>query len=543
MAPPFHSYDRGSSRRGVWTHWVPLAVTLSVATVGLAAWVWSQRRDDQGDLDESGLDYENADYGDNPPYGATTRDGAPAGSAHCDDKTSAPGPVAPDDASGSGWGARVLRRTPSPQQLLDSTGKTVAAGVAAAGAAFGKALASIREEDKAYPGNNPWSEEADAKRERPPPGAWNKRRKAVAIVVSADSNAPQDEEGAASHEHASILSHIPRHNDLSTIKLYVLIYAPELKETPLETTASNLPPVSLSSSFSNIGHDQAQSPDAEAKASPPASSGGSPMFKAIYSQALRLVDKEAMILPFTTSTGHAHILRHIQPDMVYLQESLGGEDGSVIANLQTWLRHDVVLVVGAESGSGGLADSDSEGGEKNEGGEKWWQRPEKVGRGRGIVVVDGVRMRDSSLEGQPSEGSMQIRQLKAAIARAPPGLQYLPGAVWRPHVHNAATERKASMVTCTASPALDTLVGPWAAAVAQVLTGWRNDDDDNGERRRHTFADDDGRSSPGAARFIPSAPSDSTKQAFSSPAKPPLCDYISPALPRMGPRPPRHASP
>ncbi|PHH79619.1 hypothetical protein CDD80_4224 [Ophiocordyceps camponoti-rufipedis] len=388
MAPPFDSYDRASSRRNVWTHWVPLAITLSVATVGVAAWVWSQRREDDGDLDDPGLDYDNADYyGDNPPYGASTRHVAPARR----DEHETPVPVVP--GAGSGWGARVsdaLRRTPSPQQLFDSTGKTVAAGVAAAGAVVGKALASIREEDKPY-SDNPWSEEADAKKDRGPPAAsWNKKRKAVAIVVSADSHVSHDEDDVGSHEHASILSHIPRHNDFTAIKLYVLIYAPELKDTALETTASNLPAASLSSSFSNIGHDQAQSPEAEAKASPPATSGGSSMFRAIYSQALRLVDREAMILPFTTATGHTHILRHIQPEIVYLQESLSGDNGSVVANLQTWLRHDVVLVVGAESGSGGLADSESE----TEKSDKWWQRPEKVGRGRGIVVVDGVRVHD-----------------------------------------------------------------------------------------------------------------------------------------------------
>jgi hypothetical protein len=79
----------------------------------------------------------------------------------------------------------ALRRTPSPQQFFDSTGKTVAAGVAAAGAVMGKALASIREEDKAYP-ENPWQEEADARKDRGPVSG-DKRRKTVAIVVSADA--------------------------------------------------------------------------------------------------------------------------------------------------------------------------------------------------------------------------------------------------------------------------------------------------------------------------------------------------------------------
>ena len=118
-----------------------------------------------------------------------------------------------------------------------------------------------------------------------------------------------------------------------------------------------------------------------------------PAFNAVYSQALSLVEKESMVLPFTTPNGHAHILRHLQPEVVYLQESLAGENGSVVTNLQTWLRHDVILVVGAESGHGGLADSESEA-EKPSREEKWWQREDRVGRGRGIVVVDSMRVHD-----------------------------------------------------------------------------------------------------------------------------------------------------
>ncbi|PHH90016.1 hypothetical protein CDD83_4700 [Cordyceps sp. RAO-2017] len=376
MSPPYDRYDRGSSRRGVWTHWVPLAVSLTVATAGLAAWIWSQRREEDSDHVDADLDYEDTGYGGDPAHGgATARDAARSmvKPAQDDDQSHGQAP-APGEVSGSGWGARMsgaLRRTPSPQQFLDSTGKTVAAGVAAAGAVVGKALASIREEDKAY-SENPWSEEADAKKDRAP-ATWSKGRKAVAVVVSADARVPLDGTGD-SHEVASILSHIPRHNDLSAIKLYVLIYAPDLKETALETITM-------------------QSPGEDSKNPSAAVPSGNATFKAIYSQALGLVDKETMIIPFTTPTGHVHVLRHIQPEIVYLQESLSGENGSIITNLQTWLRHDVVLVVGAESGSGGLADSESEA-EKSGQGEKWWQKPERVGRGRGIVVVDGMRVHD-----------------------------------------------------------------------------------------------------------------------------------------------------
>ncbi len=103
-------------------------------------------------------------------------------------------------------------------------------------------------------------------------------------MVSADTNAEDiDEDGF--HEHAvspraplsrrepdqfadridtvPTISH-PLQNDFSRIKLFILIYAPGLKESSLDA-AANLPPASLSSSFSNIGHDQAQSPKGDAK--------------------------------------------------------------------------------------------------------------------------------------------------------------------------------------------------------------------------------------------------------------------------------------
>jgi hypothetical protein len=122
-------------------------------------------------------------------------------------------------------------------------------------------------------------------------------------------------------------------------------------------------------------------------------SSGNSAYNAIYSQALTLVDKENMILPFTTPNGHVHILRHLQPEIIYLQESLAGDNGSIVTNIQSWLRHDVILVVGAEGGSGGLADSESEA-EKPGKPEKWWQRSERAGIGRGVVVVDSIRVHD-----------------------------------------------------------------------------------------------------------------------------------------------------
>jgi hypothetical protein len=382
---------------------VPLVLTVAVASAGVAAWVWSQRKEGEHEDNEAeaayqDLDYENADYGDNPAYGASrgSDGGKPPSYGGADARE-----VAQAQNNNAGWGAQMtgaLRRTPSPQQFLDGAKKTVVAGVTAAGAAVGTALAAIREEDKnAYADHETWSEEADAKKERAAPSQSkdaSKRRKKVAIVVSADGHI-DDVDSDGYHEHASILSHIPKNIDFSKIKLYILIYAPNLKDTPVAATTSTIPPPSLSSSFSNIDHAQAQTPGDEAKSPLVTATTADPAYNAIYAQAQALVEKDSMVLTFTTPNGHAHILRHIQPETIYLQESLSGENGSVVTQLQTWLRQELVLVVGVESGAGGLADSESEA--EKPGKEVWWHREDRVGRGRGVVVVDGLRVHDDWL--------------------------------------------------------------------------------------------------------------------------------------------------
>lgn len=213
-------YDhRGSSRRrGVWSHWVPLALTVAVASAGVAAWVWSQRKDEHEDAETEAayqdLDYDNADYGDNAAYGTAgppprSGPGAPPSYAGIETRDlSGAGPV---KDSSAGWGAQMtgaLRRTPSPQQFLDTAKKTVAAGVTAAGAAVGSALAAIREEDKtAYADHETWSEEVESRKEKAVVTQTkeakdaNKRRKKVAIVLTADNHV-DDVDSDGFHEHA-----------------------------------------------------------------------------------------------------------------------------------------------------------------------------------------------------------------------------------------------------------------------------------------------------------------------------------------------------
>ncbi|KAH0558546.1 hypothetical protein GP486_004794, partial [Trichoglossum hirsutum] len=394
--------------------WIPLAVTATAATVGLAAWIWNERRSDD---DDSSYDEEREDEHHEDASTVTYSDRR--GKAE-------------DGASGGvvALMSGALRRTPSPQQLLDGASKKFAAGMAAAGTAVGGALSSIREEEKDdFADHSRWSEEAEVRRSaegKTPergssqvagpstqafssaretdtasvvPGAtfttdatsWREgapsgyyqgatRRRKAAIVVSAETGlGDHGEDGRGNNdEQASILSHLSSHIDLAVTELFVLIYAPEIKQHPLSTSSTHRPAISNTSSFSNIGGEDAFTPGEElekplvpldpkpvASVSSGADTPRTPAhdslaFKMLYGQALSLVGKKSTtVFPFTTPFGHVHILRHLGPEVVYIQESLCGENGDVVTQISSWVGQ-VVVVVGAEGGHGGLVDSEDE---------------------------------------------------------------------------------------------------------------------------------------------------------------------------------------
>ncbi|KKZ61590.1 hypothetical protein EMCG_00573 [[Emmonsia] crescens] len=410
-----------AGRRTALGYWLPLALTVGVATVSLAAWVWSERRDDE---DEGEGDY----YGDREHHGR--RDGnAPAGLEPGTEHGQPEGGYARAtgvhdgthlaDASVMSRVQGALRRTPSPQQIFDGASRKVAAGVAAAGAVVGGALTAIREEGaNDFEDHSRWTEEANSRGVLatagppvmagafPPPTVAptaqappTKFRKTVAIVVSSvtDAEDPEDPEGQIS-EH-SILSHLPEHVDHDTARVFVLIYAPGLQPRSANSPSSSRPTLSLSSSYANITPEEATaetSQDAsgldviEPRPAGDNFGSASPLFKALYNQAQALVDKETMILPFNTPTGHVHMLRHLSPDIVYIQESMTGNDGEAVNHITGWVRQ-VVIVVGAEGGRGGLVDSDDESALGADKGEKWWQKEGVTGLGKRIDVVDGLR--------------------------------------------------------------------------------------------------------------------------------------------------------
>lgn len=115
-------------------------------------------------------------------------------------------------------------------------------------------------------------------------------------------------------------------------------------------------------------------------------------FEALYKEAQVLVANSTMIMPFTSQQGHIHLLRHIEPEIVYIQETLSGNGGDVIASISNWVGQ-IVLVVGDESGHGGLVDSEDERGHAEEARrERWWQDDPRIGLGKGVEVVESLRV-------------------------------------------------------------------------------------------------------------------------------------------------------
>ncbi|KAL5049640.1 hypothetical protein BDW71DRAFT_151928 [Aspergillus fruticulosus] len=398
-----------SGRRTVLGYWAPLALTVGIAAIGIAAWIWTERteEDDEDDRDAprasdqptsapSGVSFPRGDFGGD--YVRAT--GADV--------------LAQEDGSVMARMQGALRRTPSPQQIFDGASKRVAAGVAAAGAFVGGALTSIREEGRGdFEDHSRWSEEVESRNQQrsqveattpsqPPThsavgasAAADKKRKTVAIVVSSESpHLPED----LTSDHVSILSHLPEHINPDSARIFVLIYAPGLKHAPNQGSPSHA--LSITSSYSNIAPEEA-TPSAEATAADLSTleprqvgdaEGVTPLFNTLYTQGQAIVEKDTMIMPFNSPTGYVHLVRHLSPDTVYVQESLSGQDGSAVNHIAGWVRQ-VVVVVGDEGGRGGLIDSDDDSVLANKE-EKWWRKDGVTGIGKRIDVVDVLRVGD-----------------------------------------------------------------------------------------------------------------------------------------------------
>nr|POF03042.1 hypothetical protein CFP56_70045 [Quercus suber] len=239
-----------SRQHSVLGYWVPLVVTGTIAIGGLAAWIWSERNDNDD------FDYHNDKPPRPPPNvsGQQAYPGPPPGQGSVPPyqgpppsqnagPQGMPPPVGGEAAAYYGTSSRhaeqtntttedstwfgqmrgAIRRTPSPEVFFSQASKQVSAGVAAAGAAAGAALGRImeddqderfderrerREEREGFSDHERWSEEADesekrrigmveteserradsAKASRSDDKGKGRAKRAVAVVVSADTN-------------------------------------------------------------------------------------------------------------------------------------------------------------------------------------------------------------------------------------------------------------------------------------------------------------------------------------------------------------------
>lgn len=198
-----------SGRRTVVGYWVPLALTVGIATAGVAAWIWSERSDEEEEDDARGEGEGEEKTRDGTTTTTTTDDNVFSTRGGLGGGTGEEGGES-DMEDYPGMVARMhntLRRTPSPQQILDGASKRVAAGMAAAGTFFG-GLASIQEENGGgFEDHSRWSEEVQSRNsEREQEmgvtaptmsgaipssssrgGPFDRRKKTVAIVVSSEA--------------------------------------------------------------------------------------------------------------------------------------------------------------------------------------------------------------------------------------------------------------------------------------------------------------------------------------------------------------------
>jgi hypothetical protein len=181
---------------------------------------------------------------------------------------------------------------------------------------------------------------------------------------------------------------------LSTINLIILIYAPRLQQQDTTATGgSGKPPSSLASSYSAINAPGDELTSVEPVPIAPESSArssGSSFYDLIYKQASRLVDDPVAIMPFATPTGYVHMLKHIEPEIVYVADSLSGPDGQSIDAIRGWVRQ-IVVVVGGDTA--GLVD-DTEDEMHTEKRRPWWEGSDMIGLGKRVEVVEAVRVGD-----------------------------------------------------------------------------------------------------------------------------------------------------
>ena len=160
--------------RSALGYWLPLVVTVTIATAGLAAWIWSERQHDNDDDDNDRQDDAEDDTYDHP---LEYPEDLP------DTQEQAPG------SGDQGFLSRVAGRTPSPQRFLDNAGQRIRSAVGLSGSS----AAGKQEErgDPAFSDNEHWNEEAETKRSMRATSsshAANKRKRSVVVVLNGEEH-------------------------------------------------------------------------------------------------------------------------------------------------------------------------------------------------------------------------------------------------------------------------------------------------------------------------------------------------------------------
>ncbi|KIV97428.1 hypothetical protein PV10_01182 [Exophiala mesophila] len=439
-----------SGNRSTFGYWVPLTLTVTAAVIGIAAWIWSERHDDEEDYPSEDEHYPGAPGGVPPPGYANMSGGLPVQSQQSTGIQGPPpgvqgyqGPPGPGPTQPGGFGGPQVPQgfqpppgtgapdagpeyrssRSAPNDWASKTFAAGAAGVAAAGAMVGGAINSFTG-GGTYEDHERWSEEASQRQNNEEikqgirrrgtadeffsgsvglpklASTMNSKRKTVVVVVSAlEKDTPDSSEFG---NHASILAHLPEYIDPDKARIFVLIYAPDLKIHPSSAVAGRRPSQSMASSFSNISHKDVQTPGQTpgefpsdgilTQVEPNPIDEASPLYKDLHNQAMSLVDKDSMIIPFASQNGHKHVLRSLAPEIVYIQESLCGSEGEIVSDLSGWVRQTVV-VIGDEGGQGGLIDTDDESTVTVQK-ETWWQKEERTGLGKRVAVVESLKIGD-----------------------------------------------------------------------------------------------------------------------------------------------------
>lgn len=139
-------------------------------------------------------------------------------------------------------------------------------------------------------------------------------RRTIAVVVSAE---------AGTTASGSILDALPRF-DLGTTQLVILIYAP--RATSVTDDSANV--VQPSTDIARL--------------------------QTLGSTAASLVERDEMVMTFSSSAGYVHMLRHLGPSHVLLEDShaLIGAEGINVKQLTGWVGSvDIVMRKGTGTGT------------------------------------------------------------------------------------------------------------------------------------------------------------------------------------------------